>query len=189
MQSSSKLYITDKILAHTVLPFIPRFIKPNYVTILRFLTTPAVLWFLWQQLYKQALIAFVLVAFTDALDGALARTRDQITRWGKVYDPLADKILICSVIYIIVLKHINPYLAFAIVFLELIIVAAALTKKRRKDIQANWWGKSKMICQVGAVCILLLGLIFHLAALVMLSSIVFFVALILGLVSLFTYSV
>lgn len=187
--ASSKLYITDKILSRTILPLIPRWVKPNHVTIARFFTTPIVWWFLWKQAYPTALIVFMLVAFTDALDGALARTRDQITHWGKIYDPLADKILICSVIYLIVLQHINAYLAFAIVFLELIIVAAALTKKRRKTIQANWWGKSKMICQVAAVCILLLGLVVHVPIFIFVSTVLFSVALVLGIISLFTYSV
>lgn len=189
MEKLPKLYITDKILAKTVLPLIPHTIKPNHVTMLRFIATPVVWWFLWQQNYPTAFVVFVLVAFTDALDGAMARTRNQITTWGKIYDPLADKLLICSVIYIIVLNYLNFYLACAIIGLEFaIILAAVLKNSNGVHGQANWWGKTKMICQVVAVSFLLLAIIFHIPLLVTISAFSFMLALIFGFISLLTYS-
>ena len=191
MTTLPKLYFSDKILAKIFLPFIPRFIKPNHITVVRFLTTPIVLWFLWRGDYKLGLISFVLVAFTDALDGALARTRNQITDWGKMYDPLADKLLVCSVIYLIVMRYLNFKLALAIISLEIIIILSAVFKKSQGSevIQANWWGKIKMICQVVAVSFLLIALIFHLPIFITISSVVFAAALFFGFMSLFTYSI
>lgn len=190
MPSEPKLYITDKILAKIFLPFIPHFVMPNHITFLRFIATPLVLWLLWKGDYRWGLTSFVIVAFTDALDGALARTKNQITEWGKMYDPLADKLLVCSVIYIIVFKYLNFYLALAIVALEITIILFAILKKNQgADIQANWWGKIKMICQVLGISFLLLAIILHTSVLILVSSVIFILALLFGLVSLFTYSI
>jgi CDP-diacylglycerol--glycerol-3-phosphate 3-phosphatidyltransferase len=190
MDKLPQLYITDKILKYTILPLIPRTVKPNYVTMVRFLTTPLVVWLLWKGSYVWGLSGFMLVAFTDALDGALARTRNQITTWGKIYDPLADKILICSVIYVVVLQHLHAYLALSVVALELLIIITALLKRSQgKELQANWWGKFKMIFQVAGVVFLILSIIFHAIFLMMFSSLCFVVALLLGIISLFTYSI
>ncbi|MGM0629272.1 MAG: CDP-alcohol phosphatidyltransferase family protein [Patescibacteria group bacterium] len=84
----------DRILDRLFLWSIPSYIKPNHLTIFRYLTVPIIFYFLLNSFYLPVLLLFLLSAFTDALDGALARTRDQITSWGKIHDPLADKLLI-----------------------------------------------------------------------------------------------
>ena len=83
----------------------------------------------------------MLTSFTDALDGAMARTRNQVTNLGKMLDPLADKILICTVAYILVLKYLDVYTAWVVIILELIIIVAALLKYKRGEEhpQANSW--------------------------------------------------
>src|SRR5690349_9005018 len=106
----SKLTFFDQILARTLLPFIPHSVKPNAVTVFRFITLPFVLYLLFVENYKWGLILFALSAFSDAVDGALARTRGQITEWGKTFDPLADKLLISISVIILVSKFINPFL-------------------------------------------------------------------------------
>jgi CDP-diacylglycerol--glycerol-3-phosphate 3-phosphatidyltransferase len=189
MSDPTKLYFSDKILASTILRIIPQGVRPNYVTVLRFILTPLVVFLLFKESYRSGLVLFVCVAFTDALDGALARSRNLITDWGKMYDPLADKLLICSVIYVLVIKYLNLYLAFSVMILEIVIIIfGVLKRKQGSSFQANWWGKTKMISQVLGVSCLLLALILHLSVLVHISSIIFTCALILGLVSLFTYS-
>ena len=133
----------------------------------------------------------MLTSFTDALDGAMARTRNQITTFGKMFDPLADKLLICSVVYILVLKYLDIYTALIIIVMEIIIVVAALIKYRHGDqrLQANSWGKIKMVLQVLGVIILLLSIIFNIEQLLPISKGTFYLAISFAILSLFTYSI
>lgn len=184
-----KIYFFDKVFNKTLLPLIPYKVKPNYLTVLRFIMVPFVAFFIWQGNYWVGLILFLIAALTDALDGALARTRDQITSWGKMYDPLADKLLICTVIFVLVLKYVDFYAAWIIILLETIIVTAALYKKNDGgEVQSNFWGKVKMCLQVLGVVLLLLSLVFQWDALLPVSRGAFYVAIAFAIISLFTYS-
>jgi CDP-diacylglycerol--glycerol-3-phosphate 3-phosphatidyltransferase len=178
------------VLARTVLKLIPRRLYPNHVTLFRFVTTPAVaLLMLYEQFYI-GLIAFLFVAFTDAIDGAMARTRNQITEWGKIYDPVADKILIGSMIFIIVLRYIDFWTALIIIGLEIIIIFSGWVRlKRGSEIQANLWGKIKMWMQVAGVAVLLFAIIFNWAALLPFASGILYLAIAFAVVSLLTYGI
>lgn len=185
-------YWFDRILAKVALPFIPRFVKPNHLTAARFLATPFVVWWLANGIQTSGIILFLLVAFTDALDGSLARVRNQVTEWGKLFDPLADKLLICSVVFVLVLKYVDPYAAGVIIVLEALIVISALVKKwvnSSANIQANVWGKIKMVLQVTGVLIMLLSIIFQLDTLLVFSKGSFYLAIAFAIISLFTYSI
>lgn len=189
MEENNKLYFFDKVLAKIFLPFIPARVTPNQITIFRFLTTPLVVYLLWRENYLIGLISFILVAFTDALDGALARVRNQVTDWGKTYDPLADKILIGFVVYIIVLRYIDVYAALIIIGLEILIITIAFIRKHRGEVvQANVWGKIKMVLQVFGVVFLLLAIVFNVESFLPFSTGVFYLAIAFGIVSLFSYS-
>ncbi len=189
-QQAKKLVWYDKILAVTILKLFPPRVLPNYITVFRFITTPIVAVLMLYEHYLIGLIAFLLVAFTDAIDGAMARTRNQITEWGKVYDPLADKILIGSMVFIIVLRYIDFWTAIIIIFLEFIIVTTAWIRKREgAQIQANFWGKMKMCLQVSGVVILLLAIVFNWQALLPLASGVLYLAIAFAIVSLLTYGI
>ncbi len=185
-----KLTIFDKILVKTICRFIPYSVKPNHVTVFRFLATPFVAFLMYDHHYSIGLVAFLLVALTDAIDGALARSRDQITNWGKVYDPLADKILIGSMVFIIVLRYIDLWTALAIMFIEfLLILTGWLRMRKGRVIEANFWGKIKMCSQVLGVAILLLSIIFNVASLLPFASGALYLAIAFAIVSLFTYGV
>ena len=185
-----KIYFTDRVLAKTLLRLIPKKVLPNYVTAIRLLMVPWVTLFIWLGNYWIGLILFLIASLTDALDGALARTRNQITEWGKLFDPLADKLLICTVVFVLVLKYVDFFTAWVIIIIESIIVVAALLKKRNgTDIQANFWGKIKMILQVAGVAFLLLSLVFNLDALIPVSRGTFYAAIAFAIMSFFTYSI
>lgn len=185
-----KIYFTDRVLAKTLLRLIPKKVLPNYVTAIRLLMVPWVTLFIWLGNYWVGLILFLIASLTDALDGALARTRNQITEWGKLFDPLADKLLICTVVFVLVLKYVDFFTAWVIIIIESIIVVAALLKKRNgTDIQANFWGKIKMILQVAGVAFLLLSLVFNLDALIPVSRGTFYAAIAFAIISFFTYSI
>jgi CDP-diacylglycerol--glycerol-3-phosphate 3-phosphatidyltransferase len=189
-QVPPKLYFHDRILAATILRLIPLWVRPNQITIFRFLFTPVVFFLLYKGYLVWGFWAFLLAAFSDALDGSLARTRDQVTAWGKVYDPLADKILIASVIYVIVLQTIGFWTSVIIIGLEVIIIIAAWVRKiEGRVIQANWWGKIKMILQVLGVSVLLLAIIFNWTPLLFFASGALYLAIVFAVISLLTHGV
>lgn len=180
----------DRVLARTILPLIPRWVKPNHLTVIRLALTPWVVWALAREISWRNLALFLITAFTDALDGTLARVRHQVTEWGKLYDPLADKLLIGSVLVVLVTKMLPPLIAAAVIGLEAIIVTAAVREKRRgRSIQANAWGKGKMLFEVGGVTLLLLSVLLATPLLYQAALAAFVLALITGAVSLATYSV
>ncbi len=186
-----KITFSDKFLARFFLPLFPKWVQPNHLTTARLFLTPLVIWLLWQEKYLSGGILFVLASFTDALDGAMARTRREVTRFGKMFDPLVDKILICSVVYILVLKYVNVYAAWIIIILEAIIILAAMIKKTNGDrtIHSNIWGKIKMNLQVLGVIILLFSIVFKIEQLLPVSQGTFYLAIAFGVLSLFTYSI
>lgn len=191
MADTSQVTVIDRFLAKFFLPIFPLWVLPNHLTTLRLALTPLVIWLFWQENYLIGGILFLLTAFTDALDGAMARTRNQITEFGKMFDPLADKILICTVVYILVLKYVNVYAAWIIIFLEVLIISAALFKRSggNEAVQANIWGKIKMNLQVWGVVFLLLSVLFNVEQLLAVSQGTFYLAIAFAILSLFTYSI
>ena len=78
----TKPYPHDRLLAATLLKLVPRETTPNQLTVVRMFLTPAVIWFLHEERYDLATPLFFVTALTDMLDGSLARTRNQVTKWG-----------------------------------------------------------------------------------------------------------
>jgi len=184
------LYPHDKFIAFFFDPIIPRFVKPNHITIFRFLATPVVLFFLLERMYVIGVWAFILVAFTDVLDGTLARVRKQVTDWGMRYDPLADKILIGSVLIIILFRYVNPILATVLLVMDVIaIIAGVIRTMRGESIVANRWGKAKMFLQVIGVAALLIGLALDVHYFVPFSTATFVLAIIFAVISLLSYGI
>ena len=91
-----ELFPHDKIMAVTFLPLIPRWVTPNAITIARFVLTPLVVFLILIENYNIGIPLFIATAFTDVLDGSLARVRKKVTKWGTLHDPVADKLLIGS---------------------------------------------------------------------------------------------
>lgn len=179
-------YPTDHFLNKLFLPFIPGWVRPNHLTILRFIASPFVLYLLWQGNYKWGLPVFILTAFTDALDGAMARIRKQITVWGTIYDPVADKILVGGAVLILILK-IYPWLALAVVILELFTIGGGFyLKVKGRLCPANAWGKIKMVLQVVAVGFFLLGMLADLSVFFAVSFWLFILSLLFSLVNIFS---
>lgn len=185
-----KLKIQDKVYKKTVFHLIPDFIHPNHLTIARFILTPFVIWLAVQQNYAWAIPAFILVALTDTLDGSLARVRDQITPWGTIYDPVADKLLIGSMVVVLVIQHLGFYLGLAIILIELIFIALGWWwLSTGTVVSANKWGKIKMFLQVCGVCLLLVGLTTGFEGLFEVSATTFYLAIFFAIISLFASGV
>ncbi|MBW6431829.1 CDP-alcohol phosphatidyltransferase family protein, partial [Patescibacteria group bacterium] len=84
---------------------IPKGIKPNHLTLLRFILIPIVFALLYSGYVVWGLIFFIITASTDFLDGTLARKRNQITDLGKIIDPIADKLLIGTMLYFVGIEY------------------------------------------------------------------------------------
>ncbi len=167
----------------------PSWVRPNHLTLSRIILTPFVMWVLYFENYALGIPLFVMVAFTDALDGSMARIRKQITSWGTFYDPFADKLLIGSVILLIVIQHVNPIIAIALILLEaLLILGGWYGRQHGKIRSANIWGKIKMLLQFFGVLFLLMALWLGIDLFVEISNGTLILAVIFAMVSLLTYS-
>ena len=124
------------------------------------------------------------------MDGALARTKDKITEWGKVYDPIADKVLIGTVALLIVPKYTSVYLFAIIVFLEMFLIGTAYyLKNQGHDISANGWGKTKMILQSFGVGFILLYALMLIPWMLTTGEYLLYASVFFALVSLITYGI
>ena len=185
-----KIGTHDRVLQYTLVPFVPRFITPNMVTVFRFLCTPVLLWFLYHGNYAVGVPLFIALGISDALDGTLARLRNQITAWGTFYDPVADKILIGSVVLLIVVKHVSWILAGVIIGIELAIILGGIHRRRHKTTAftgANIFGKIKMVLQVVGISLLLIAVWSGQVILIPWSVGILCIATFFAVISLFTY--
>lgn len=144
---SVKITVFDRFFAQTILRLVPGWVRPNYFTILRYLLVPAVILLLLKNSLYWGTIVFIFATITDALDGALARTRNQVTEWGSFHDPIADKLLIGSTALIIVPKLLGLYLVVAILMTEILVVVTAYVRNHGHPIPARTAGKVKMVLQ------------------------------------------
>ncbi len=105
-----------------------------------------------------ALFFFMIAAYTDYLDGHLARKNNQITTFGKIFDPLADKILVNSVLIIFTLFGRIPII-FTIIFVirDLLVDGLRIALASSGEVlAANKWGKFKTLFQFFGLIILFL---------------------------------
>lgn len=102
---------------------------------------------------------FILASVTDKLDGYVARKYNQITNLGKLLDPLADKLLITAALILMVSEQlIYTWIAFAIIAREIIVTGIRIVaSSQRIALQADQYGKIKMVFQVIAIVAVLLN--------------------------------
>ncbi len=129
---------------------------PNLLTLLRILAVPVVVVALLDGTPHGdtlAAIVFALAALTDGLDGYIARSRDSITTFGKLMDPLADKLLIiAALVSLVSLGRLPAWVAMVIIARELAVtVLRSIAAERGVVIAASWMGKVKTVLQIGAV--------------------------------------
>lgn len=177
----------DRLFKHTLIPLTPAWVKPNHVTVFRMLLIPLVLLLLSRGQYAWGVPLFLFTALTDAFDGSLARVRRQISEWGILFDPVADKLFIGSVLFLIVLQHINFLLGMALLFVEAGIIIFGWHRARRGTIEpANVWGKIKMVTEVAAIMLLLIALWLKIDMLTDVSTSTLALALVFAVVSVLT---
>ena len=100
-----------------------------------------------------AALIFILISCTDWLDGYLARSRGEVTNFGKFMDPLADKILGCAVLLALVELRVLPSWPVLIILAREFIVSGIRMVAADKGvvIAASWYGKAKTVTQIIAI--------------------------------------
>ena len=97
-----------------------------------------------------AALIFILISCTDWLDGYLARSRGEVTNFGKFMDPLADKILVCAALLALVELRVLPSWPVLIILAREFIVSGIRMVAADKGvvIAASWYGKAKTVTQI-----------------------------------------
>jgi CDP-diacylglycerol---glycerol-3-phosphate 3-phosphatidyltransferase len=133
---------------------------PNALTLLRILAVPVVVVALLGETPNGDALAagvFALAALTDGLDGYFARSRDAVTTFGKLMDPLADKLLITGALLSLVsLGRLKAWVAMVIIAREIAVTGLrVIAAERGIVIAASWLGKLKTVLQIAAVIALI----------------------------------
>jgi CDP-diacylglycerol--glycerol-3-phosphate 3-phosphatidyltransferase len=128
----------------------------NQLTLLRMvLLVPFVLLFCSDSLAAQwsSLAVFAVAAFTDWLDGYVARSQGMVTNFGKIMDPLADKLMMLTAMILFVQVGLVPgWMVVLIWWRELAVTGLrTLVAARRTVLAADAWGKAKTFSQVVAI--------------------------------------
>ncbi|HPB19079.1 MAG TPA: CDP-diacylglycerol--glycerol-3-phosphate 3-phosphatidyltransferase [Candidatus Cloacimonas sp.] len=134
---------------------------PNYLTVFRILLVPIFLYFLFLSAIPAriliALLIFVIAAITDYLDGMLARKMNLISDFGKLMDPLADKLIVLSALA--GLCWLLPFqISIAVFFIILareltITILREIYQKKGIVVAADFFGKLKTVLQMAGIIV------------------------------------
>ncbi|MDR1160344.1 MAG: CDP-alcohol phosphatidyltransferase family protein [Syntrophomonadaceae bacterium] len=117
---------------------------PNILSYFRILLIPFFIWEMLQNNGWAAALVLAVSGLTDMLDGFLARRYNWISEWGKVLDPLADKLTQVAVCIVMFAKMREYWFFFAVLLLKeilMLIIGAYLVKHKIKIEGAKWFGK------------------------------------------------
>ncbi|HVE11989.1 MAG TPA: CDP-diacylglycerol--glycerol-3-phosphate 3-phosphatidyltransferase [Elusimicrobiota bacterium] len=134
----------------------------NKLTLTRLALAVVAFLCLWSQshpLYAAAFVLYLAAVITDAVDGYVARVNDEVSAFGALVDPLADKILVLGALIAFIPMpevEVPNWAVFAIVARELMVgTLRALAAASGKILSANRWGKWTMILQSVAILVIL----------------------------------
>ncbi|MEG0641420.1 MAG: CDP-diacylglycerol--glycerol-3-phosphate 3-phosphatidyltransferase [Clostridium sp.] len=138
----------------------------NKITTFRILLIPLFLYFMYVDIKYHILIAtiiFIFASFTDSLDGYIARSRNEVTKFGKFLDPLADKLMVIAALMALVeIERVDGWIVMVIIARELIITGLrAVAATDGVVIAASNWGKIKTVTQIIAVIAALLNIPYY----------------------------
>ena len=133
---------------------------PNALTILRMIMIPLMVYVFQNFGAAPALIVYAAASLTDVLDGYIARKYNQMTDFGKLMDPLADKLMVVAMLLMLSLKQYIPIWVLVVVVLkELAMVAGAalLLSGRKVVVMANKLGKAATAAFFVSIVLVCLG--------------------------------
>jgi len=124
---------------------------PNLITIVRILLIPVFLLLFWSGIPNGVIIAMIVVGIsgiTDMVDGYLARKYNMITSLGKILDPLADKLMIITVMTsLFLIGKLPSWLVILVLVKEMVLVLGGvfLIFRKRIVVSANFYGKAATV--------------------------------------------
>ena len=141
---------------------------------------------------------FIVISCTDWLDGYLARSRGEVTDFGKFMDPLADKILVAAALLALVELSVLPSWPVLVILAREFIVSGVrmVAASKGEVIAASWWGKAKTVSQIIAIILFIVkdfywpssgAYHYELNPLYLLSWLAMLVALVLTVISMLDY--
>ena len=126
---------------------------PNLITSLRILLVPTYLWAMYANFAysnQLACLFFIIAGSTDMLDGYIARKYGQVTNFGKIIDPVADKIMVtAAMIALVSLQHLPGWIVILMLFRDFSVGALRdIAAQQGTIIAAGFWGKLKTVLQM-----------------------------------------
>lgn len=105
-----------------------------------------------------ALVVYALISLTDSLDGYLARSRNEVTVFGKFMDPIADKVLVTAALIVLVqLGSVPSWIPIVIIARELLVSGLRmLVAAAGVVVAASWIGKAKTATTMVAICLFII---------------------------------
>ncbi len=131
---------------------------PNILTVIRFLLIPVIIFYIFTGNYILAFVFFTISGFTDIADGFIARRFNLISNFGKLMDPLADKLTQIATIASLVFTNIIPIWILLIVLLKEFIMICGASFLYGKDVvvYSRWYGKLATVLFFIAIVVSLL---------------------------------
>ncbi len=131
---------------------------PNILTVIRFLLIPVIIFYIFTGNYILAFVFFTISGFTDVADGFIARKFNVISNFGKLMDPLADKLTQIATIASLVFTNIIPIWILLIVLLKEFIMICGASFLYGKDVvvYSRWYGKLATVLFFIAIVVSLL---------------------------------
>ena len=116
---------------------------PNILTILRFLLIPVIVFYIFTGNFILAFVFFTISGFTDIADGFIARRFNLISNFGKLMDPLADKLTQICTLASLALANIIPIWILLVVLLKEFVMICGASFLYGKDVvvYSKWYGK------------------------------------------------
>lgn len=158
---------------------LPPSVRPNHLTVIRLVLVPVVFVLLHYGWAWLGLVVFVVGVCTDFMDGAMARRRDQITDLGIFIDPLADKLLVAAALLATGGDRLVIQVILASIGVEFLglVLGAVFWARNGRAVQANVFGKIKMVLLSIGLSLFILGEVMDAGKLVDASVWILWVAL------------
>ena len=128
---------------------------PNILTIIRFLLIPIIVIFAFQDNYLATIIVLTISGLTDVLDGYIARKFNFISNFGKLMDPLADKMTQVALLGTLAIQKIIPIWIIVVVIIKefLMVSGASFLYGKELVVSSKWYGKlTTVLFYVAIVC-------------------------------------
>lgn len=132
---------------------------PNFLSFVRIVLIPIIVWLYCEQQNYSAVAVIVLSGLTDIADGIIARKFNMVSDFGKILDPIADKLTQAALIICLVTRYklMTPLvIEFAIRELIMLILGYLAIKKKDKVNSSQWFGKLTTVMMYTVMSLLIL---------------------------------